>query len=93
MHPVIIPQLHTRSRTQDPSLTFPVKDDSGARTPQCFVCCGGDNVAVLKGTWYQAGCHKTADMSHIRQQVGIHVVGYLSESFVVQIPRVAAHSL
>jgi len=69
--------------------TFSEEDHARSGPSECFVCGGGDDVAVLEWTGCKTCSYESTDVSHVSQQVGSVLVRYLPEPLVVQMARVA----
>ena len=38
------------------------------------MCGGCDNIRMVKGSWYDFAGNEAADVGHVRQQDGVHIV-------------------
>lgn len=72
--------------------TFPVENHPWSGSSEGFVCCCGNNITVFKWAWTNSCSNKTTNMGHICKHICSIFISYLSESFVVQVPWVTAHS-
>lgn len=72
------------------ALTLSVEYHSSTAASQGFVGCGGHHMAVFKRGRYHASRHQSTDVCHICHEICAIVISNLSQTCIIQVPRVAA---
>ena len=53
---------------------------------------GSDHIAVLKRARNDASSYQARDVGHVSEEIGIVLITNFTETFVVQVARVAGHT-